>query len=126
MKRLWLSVLLLAVMFSATLWNSFLLRNFAENISSLLDQAEGRAENGDWDGAKALTEEALRSWDRRDSYLHISLRHTDTDEIRVCFHEVMEFITCQEAGEYSAANARLTARLELLWEMEQFSLKNIL
>ena len=35
-------------------------------------------------------------------------------------------IRCEEGGEYSAANARLIAELELLAEAEQLNLKNIL
>ena len=33
---------------------------------------------------------------------------------------------CQEAGEYSAANARLMTQISLLYEAEQFTLKNVL
>ena len=53
--------------------------------------------------ARVLTEQALTQWQSRDSYLHILLRHSDTDQIYTGFQEVLEFLTCQEAGEYSAA-----------------------
>lgn len=39
---------------------------------------------------------------------------------------MLEFLTCQEAGEYSAANARLMTQISLLYEAEQFTLKNVL
>ena len=54
------------------------------------------------------------------------LRHSDTDQIYTGFQEVLEFLTCQEAGEYSAANARLMTQISLLYEAEQFTLKNVL
>ena len=48
------------------------------------------------------------------------------DRIYTGFQEVLEFLTCQEAGEYSAANARLMTQISLLYEAEQFTLKNVL
>ena len=86
----------------------------------------GPAETGDWEEAHVLTEQALTQWQSRDSYLHILLRHSDTDQIYTGFQEVLEFLTCQEAGEYSAANARLMTQISLLYEAEQFTLKNVL
>ena len=120
MKRLWIAALLLAVLFGATLCNNLYLRGFTGALNALLEQAEARAETGDWEEARVLTGQA------RDSYLHILLRHSDTDQIYTGFQEVLEFLTCQEAGEYSAANARLMTQISLLYEAEQFTLKNVL
>ena len=126
MKRLWIAALLLAVLFGATLCNNLYLRGFTGALNTLLEQAEARAEPGDWEEAHVLTEQALTQWQSRDSYLHILLRHSDTDQIYTGFQEVLEFLTCQEAGEYSAANARLMTQISLLYEAEQFTLKNVL
>ena len=111
MKRLWIAALLLAVLFGATLCNNLYLRGFTGALNTLLEQAEARAETGDWEEAHVLTEQALTQWQSRDSYLHILLRHSDTDRIYTGFQEVLEFLTCQEAGEYSAANARLMTQI---------------
>ena len=102
------------------------LQRAREEFQTLLEQAEARAETGDWEEARVLTEQALTQWQSRDSYLHILLRHSDTDQIYTGFQEVLEFLTCQEAGEYSAANARLMTQISLLYEAEQFTLKNVL
>ncbi len=111
MKRLWIAALLLAALFGATLCNNLYLRGFTGALNALLEQAEARAETGDWEEARVLTEQALTQWQSRDSYLHILLRHSDTDQIDTGFQEVLEFLTCQEAGEYSAANARLMTQI---------------
>ena len=81
MKRLWIAALLLAVLFGATLCNNLYLRGFTGALNALLEQAEARAETGDWEEARVLTEQALTQWQSRDSYLHILLRHSDTDRI---------------------------------------------
>ena len=122
MKRLWIAALLLAVLFGATLCNNLYLRGFTGALNALLEQAEARAETGDWEEARVLTEQALTQWQSRDIYLHILLRHSDTDQIYTDFQEVLEFLTCQD----SAANARLMTQISLLYEAEQFTLKNVL
>jgi len=125
-RRLWVSVILLALIFSATLWNVSYLSRFINQVTELLTAAEALAEGGDWGGAQSLTEEARHLWESREPYLYITLIHSDTDEIYVGFREVLEYICSQEDGEYSAANARLIAKLELLHEMDELTLKNIL
>ena len=118
MKRLWFAVGVMAVLFTATLLNSRYLRNFSAGLTDRLVQAEVQAEAGNWEEAGRLTKEALD--------VCTVLRHSDTDQIHTGFREVQEFINCQEGGEYSAANARLISQVELLYEMEQFNLKNLL
>ena len=96
MRRLWIAVAFLAAVFAATLVNSHYLKTFSTELTSLLTQAESLAERGEWSEAESLTQQALA------------------------------FIRCEEGGEYSAANARLVSQIELLYEMEEFSLKNLL
>ena len=103
MRRLWIAVAFLAAVFAATLVNSHYLKTFSTELTSLLTQAESLAERGEWSEAESLTQQV----------------HTG-------FQEVLEFIRCEEGGEYSAANARLVSQIELLYEMEEFSLKNLL
>ena len=126
MKRVWIAIGLLLAILVGTLAHSFYIASFTRDLSLLLEAAEAEAEQGAWDKAEKLTETAHDKWDQRSTYLHITLRHDETDTIYTGFREVAEFIQCQEAGEYSAANARLIASLELMAEAEQLTLKNVL
>ena len=126
MKRLWIAAALLCAVFAATLWNGRYLRDLTEELSGLLTRAEFQAEKDNWEEASLLTQQAREKWESRDCYLHVMLRHSDTDEIHAGFREVQEFLNCREGGEYSAANARLIAQIELLYESEQLTLKNVL
>ena len=58
-------------------------------------------------------------------YLHVLLRHADTDQIYAGFQETLALLESQEYGEYAAANARLVTQIELLSEAEQLTLKNV-
>ena len=126
MKRVWIAIGLLLIIMAGTLAHSFHIASFTHDLSLLLEAAEAEAEQGYWDKAEELTEIAHDKWDQHSTYLHITLRHTETDEVYTGFREVAEFIQCREGGEYSAANARLIASLELLSEAEQLTLKNVL
>lgn len=126
MKRIWAASGLLLALLTFTLWHSLYLSTFSGELTTLLHEAEAKAESGHWENARDLTHTAWDKWHSKDAYLHILLRHSETDEIYTGFQEVAEFIQCKEAGEYSAANARLIAQLELLAEAEQLTLKNIL
>lgn len=126
MKRLWIAAILLCAMLGATLANAWYLGRFTGRLTAALEESEALAEDGDWPAAQAMTEEAFQCWRSHEVYLHILLRHADTDQIYAGFQEAMEYLDCREGGEYSAANARLLLRLELLSEAERLTLKNVL
>lgn len=126
MKRVWIAVAILLAILAGTMAHSFYLTSFTRNLIVLLEQAEASAEQEDWEAAAKLTQNVWDRWQTKDLYLHVALRHDETDAVYSGLREVTEFIQCQEGGEYSAANARLIANLELLAEAEQLSLKNVL
>ena len=126
MKRGWLAAALLAAMLGAAFWHMTTLDSLTGELGDLLAQAEELAEQGDWEGAARMTQTASERWDSRHFYLHATLEHQMTDEIAVSFAQTLELIQCQEAGEYSAANAQLMKQLELLGEMERPALENLL
>jgi len=126
MKRIVIAAAILLGIFAATLGHSFYISSFTQELTALLEAAETNAEKNDWNTAQSLTRAAREKWEANGTYLHILLRHSETDSVYTGFREVSEFIQCEEGGEYSAANARLIAELELLAEAEQLTLKNIL
>ena len=126
MRRICISVAVLAALFCGTLFNTHYLNNYTRDLIGLLSEAEACASMGDWDTASDKTDAALERWHSREGYLHVILQHKDTDEILLNFQEVRQLIAHQEeGGEYAAANAKLIARIGLLYEMEPFSLKNL-
>ena len=127
MRRLFLSLVLLAALFCLALYNTYYLEFYTQELTTLLKQAEFCAADGDWDAAADKTEAALDKWSTHETYLHMVQQHQDTDAVLLSFKEVQQLIVHQEdGGEYSAANARLITQIELLYEMEQFNLKNLL
>ncbi|MEG2421113.1 MAG: DUF4363 family protein [Oscillospiraceae bacterium] len=126
MKRLLVVVLLLLTVFSVTSWNSVQLKAYSRELSDLLTQAEAAGRTGNWQAAQALTNRALQRWRDKELYLHITLRHADTDRVYLDFQEVRALTLSRDVVSYAPANQRLLASIELLYEMEQLSLKNVL
>ena len=126
MKRLWISLALLGLLFCGTLANTAYLSSFTCEITDLLLLAETKGEAGDWEAASVLTKQAREHWESHSTYLHTTLRHADLDNVYLFFLQVEEFLDCQEGGEYSAANAALIGHLTLLREQEELTIKNIL
>ena len=125
MKRFWIALLLLGAIFTGTLFHIRSLHGFTDTLSALLEQADELAAAEQWDQARDLTVQAKDTWGDRDVYLHVLLRHADTDSIYAGFQETLALLDSQEDGEYAAANARLVTQIQLLYEAEQLTLKNI-
>lgn len=126
MKRIWISLSILAVVFAAALANSWYLDNLTEQMAHTLEQAQALAEAENWEGGQKLTEKALEQWEKASDYLYIVVRHSDSDEVAAGFREVQQLLEWKEEAEYTSANARLIEEIRLLADMEQFTLRNLL
>lgn len=125
MRRLWAAAAILAVLLGGTLWNAWYAERLTGEMIQQLEQAQKRTAQGDWEGAAKLSEQAFQSWQDHEAYLHILMRHSDTDEILSSFRALEQYLALKETDQYTAANAELMTQLELLAEMEQPSLVNI-
>ena len=126
MKRLWIALALMGAILGGTLAHTYSLQSFTGALADALEKAQTLARDDQWEQAVSITEQSLQTWRERDVYLHVLLRHADTDQIYAGFQEVLALLSSQEYGEYAAANARLMTQISLLSEAEQLTLKNVL
>lgn len=125
MKRFWFALLLLFTILGVSLWNAHHLNQFTATLSEQLLQAEELTANKHWEQAELLITQARESWHQKNPYLHVTLRHSDTDQIEIGFDETLRLLRSRETGEYAAATARLTAQLRLVSEAELLNLENL-
>ena len=127
MKRLWVSLGLIAVLAALCGVHTVYLSRFTDELTGLLTQAQEQVDQEDWEGAFQLTRQAKEQWVGNDGYLHITLRHTDIDAILVSFDEALAFLQGKEhqSAEYAAVNAKLLTQLALLLEAELPTLTNV-
>lgn len=125
MKRLWFAAALLAAVLAVTLWNARHLEGLTSYLSQDLEKARQLTTQERWDQAEQLVEDARNRWLSHGTYLHVTLRHGDTDQIQLDFEEVLRLLQTRETGEYAAASSQLMGRLSLLSEAEQLTLENL-
>jgi hypothetical protein len=128
MKRLWVSAALILAMAGLAACHVLYLHHFTGDLNDLLHAAQEQVDQGDWDEASALTQQAMEQWERHSFYVHTTLRHEDIDAISVAFQETLAFLNGQEqqSAEYAASNVKLLTLLSLLLEGEHPSLQNLL
>lgn len=126
MSRLIVSFFVLGCIFSFSLVASHWLDGLTGDLIAQLEEAEGLALEGDWQGASQLTQQASDRWGESSLPLHILMRHSETDEIQISFHQVLEYLEQEDKNLYTATNGQLVTQLELLAEMERPSWENVL
>ena len=128
MKRLYVSLGLIALMAALCGVHTVYLGRFTGQLTDLLTQAQAQVDGEDWEGAVRLTQEAKDKWKDHEGYLHTTLHHTDIDAILISFDEALAFLQGSEhqPAEYAAVNARLITQLGLLIEAELPTITNLL
>lgn len=126
MKRLWISLAALLLIFFATLWNTTRVTAVTGSISSKLEDAESAVTQGDWHQAAILTDSAQQEWERVDRYFSVVLRHADTDDVTTTFQEVQGFLQWEAEAEYTSVNSALVEKVKHLSEVETLTWNNLL
>ena len=128
MKRLCISLGLIALLAVLCGVHTVYLSRFTDELTGLLTQAQEQVEQENWQAAFQLTRQARERWVGNEGYLHITLRHADIDAILVSFDEALAFLQGSEhqPAEYAAVNAKLLTQLALLLEAELPTITNLL
>ena len=126
MRRIWVSILIMAVTLALALGNGWYLQRLTGGMALELENAQILAEEGNLDGARELTGQVYDCWQSRQTDLCVVARHGDTGEIQTAFQEVLQLLRWpDELPEYAAANARLQEQLGALAALERFSGRNL-
>lgn len=123
----WLSPLLvLALLFGASLGNARSVSRSVEEWCGGLELSLTAAENGDWDGARRSLEAVYDAWSARQTYFHIMVEHAELDAAEALFAVSRSDAHEEDRTAFRADIAELFTQLALLREMEALSVKNIL
>lgn len=125
-RRLVAAGLVIGGILAAALYTNYWLSGLTEVLIHQLETGEQLATEGAWGEATSITQAAAEQWEENRFPLHALMRHTETDEIQISFHQVLEYLEQQDENLYAAANGQLITQLELLAEMEHPSWENVL
>lgn len=125
MKKELAAGILLAVLIVVSAWNVVYLDRFVTDLTSTLTRSHAAAENGDWETARSLAEEATKRWNEADGYTHIFIRHPEIDSTADAFYELSQVLLEEDEG-YPAAFGKLHYHLASIRGMEYPTLGSIL
>ena len=127
MKRLWISVGIIALLAALATWHVWTLDRYTTRLGRQLELVQNYLNREDWEDAAPLLRQVYDQWEEKAFYLHTTLHHEDIDDIRASFREAMAFTESrQDASECASIIGRLRNQLELLIEAELPTIKNLL
>lgn len=125
-RRVTLALLVLGSILTVSLCYGHWIKQMTDDLILRLEQAQTLTETEDWEGAIKITAAVKEDWDSHRFVLHASMRHTEMDQILISLLAVSAYLDAQETDQYTASNAQLIAKLQLLAEMESASWANVL
>ena len=127
MKRLWIALLIVALLVGMSSLHVNHLEKLSNELIAQLETAKASLIRGSRSTARESVQAVWDRWEDHAFYLHITLRHMEIDEIRTGLREAMAYLDSREdTAECLASISRLISYLELLIEAELPSIKNLL
>lgn len=126
MKALRVSILVLALLMAASLVNSAYLTARCGDWTARLDAVTLAAAGGNWDAAEREMAALRTDWQKKQSYLHITLMHEEINEADTLLHQCALFVNARDNDSLSDTAVQLALQFARLAELEQLSIRNVL
>ena len=126
MKVLVLPLTAMAAILIFSLWAGGYVQQQTESWEQLLEQAAQAASEEDWSKAESLLSQTQKSWERRKTFLHTIIEHSELNEAESLFAAADIACRQQDAQEFISQVIVLSVQLRLLAETQAVSIKNIL
>ena len=126
MKVLVLPLTAMAAILIFSLWAGSYVQQQTESWEQLLEQAAQSALEEDWSQAENLLSQTQKSWERRKTFLHTIIEHSELNEAESFFAAADIACRQQDAQEFISQVTVLSVQLRLLAETQAVSIKNIL
>ncbi len=126
MKALRIAIVTLVLLMAAGLANSAYLTARCRDWTARLDAVTAAAESGDWDAAAGEMAALRADWQRKQSYLHITLQHGEINKADTLLHQCALYVDSRDGDALADAAVQLTLQFDRLAELEQLSIKNVL
>ncbi len=126
MKRLWIGVLILAVLLSGSLAISIAMARIHRPIAQDLELAAQEALDGHWSEALALAQQANDRWEKYHRFTAAFADHTPMDEMDTLLEELEVYAKQRENPHFSATCAHLYFMATAIAESHDISWWNLL
>ena len=125
MKKEIIALLLLVLLFTASLFNIWYFDRLCLDIAGEVNASSDALERGDMDAAQEHLNSALHTWLDADSYTHIFIRHPEIDSTADAFYELGQALE-ENSESCRAAYDKLLYHLESIRTMEHLRFGSIM
>lgn len=126
MKRLWLGLIIVAVLLIGGALSSKALTAIHTPIASDLDRAAAAAMAGDWGAAQDMLLHATVRWERFRALTATLTDHAPLDQADSLFRELLTYSRAKEDLQFSAACAHLSTCITAIGESHRLNWRNLL
>lgn len=116
MKRIWIGLVLTAVLVAAGLWSSHAVQTHHREVSQQLEAAGNLVYRGNWTEGIALANAARNKWQQSWHLMAAVADHRPMEEIDRVFAELEVYARTEERTHYCACCARLVRMTRTLGE----------
>lgn len=125
MKKEIIALLLLVLLFAASLFNIWYFDRLCLDIAGEVKASAVALERGDMEAAQEYLNSALHTWLDADSYTHIFIRHPEIDSTADAFYELGQALE-ENSESCRAAYDKLLYHLESIRTMEHLRFGSIM
>lgn len=125
MKKEIIALLLLVLLFAASLFNIWYFDRLCLDIAGEVKASAVALERGDMEAAQEHLNSALHTWLDADSYTHIFIRHPEIDSTADAFYELGQAME-ENSESCRAAYDKLLYHLESIRTMEHLRFGSIM
>ncbi len=119
------AAVLLAVMIIVAAVNVAAINRLCDELSEHIEKAFDSLRNGDWETTEYYSESAMTLWERKDSYTHIVLRHSEIDTLSDALFDFYAAVREKNGGQSSAAAKKVLYHIESISKMEMPSFGSV-
>ncbi len=126
MKRLWLGIFILAALAALGIWATVGISHICQPLSDSLNQAADRVQEGQWELALALSQDARQQWEQWQKLTASVTNHQPMEEVDALFGALEVYARQRDALRFADCCARLSAVTSAIAEAQAIYWWNIL
>ena len=126
MKRLWIGILVLAVILASGIWLTLRFSRIHKPVEEHLQQAAEAARDGNWQKATALAENARAEWMKYRRLIAATTDHEPLEQAQYLLDQLQVYAQAQRTTEFCALCVRLASLAAAMEETQQVSWWNLL
>ena len=125
MKKEIIAIIILILLFSATLLNTLFLTRSIDSLVRAVNSSESAVASGDLNKAVSELEHASSKWKAMDFYTNIFVRDGEIDSVTDAFYELFSYLYSGDTDSAKGAYGKLREHLASISDVEQITLSNI-